>query len=137
MVQGIPELHARFERVVPAIEAAMRDEIAKQADSLVRQIRQLAPKGATGKLAASVNWTWGAAPEGARTLATTSNPKGGKNVILATIYAGGKSAYYAPFVEFGTTKMAAQPFFFPTYRANKKRIRGAMSRRIREVVRGL
>jgi HK97 gp10 family phage protein len=37
---------------------------------------------------------------------------------------------YARADEFGTQKMAAQPFFFPTYRLMKKRIIAAMKRRI-------
>jgi HK97 gp10 family phage protein len=43
----------------------------------------------------------------------------------------GRPYDYALANEFGTQKMAAQPFFWPTYRLLKKRIRAAMARRAR------
>lgn len=42
----------------------------------------------------------------------------------------GKPYDYARADEFGTQQMAAQPFFFPTYRLMKKRIISAMKRRV-------
>jgi len=50
---------------------------------------------------------------------------------LTTRPAAGRTPYdYARGDEFGTQKMAAQPFFFPTYRLRKKKIIAAMKRRI-------
>jgi HK97 gp10 family phage protein len=43
---------------------------------------------------------------------------------------GGKSYDYARAVEFGTEHVAAQPFFFPSYRLMKKKMRSAMKRKI-------
>jgi HK97 gp10 family phage protein len=41
-------------------------------------------------------------------------------------------AFYAWFQEFGTVKMNARPFFFPAYRANRKRIMANLSKAIRK-----
>ncbi|NJC06516.1 HK97 gp10 family phage protein [Sphingomonas kaistensis] len=43
--------------------------------------------------------------------------KGGGNVV-ASIRVGGRQAFHAPFVEFGTVKMAADPFLRPAFDAN-------------------
>lgn len=53
---------------------------------------------------------------------------GGALTVRTSI--SGKSFDYARADEFGTQKMAAQPFFFPTYRLMKKKIIAAMKRRI-------
>lgn len=63
----------------------------------------------------------------------------GKKDTVVRVVAGGpptlSSASGAPFdysraVEFGTVKMPAHPFFFPTYRLRKKKIIAAMKRKI-------
>ena len=48
--------------------------------------------------------------------------------MTITIYAGDDKAFYARFVEFGTVKMKAIPFFFPAYRTNKKRAKSRVRR---------
>lgn len=44
--------------------------------------------------------------------------------------AGIRDAYYASFVEFGTAKMAAQPFLRPAFDQNKERAVDAMKNRL-------
>lgn len=102
----------------------------------------------------SINWTWGDPPAGSITLARSSRrPSDGLKI---TVYAGNSEAFYARWVEFGTSPhnvasgggtragqrqlrgggglghpgAAAQPFFFPAYRANRRRVRSAISRGI-------
>ncbi|SEQ33108.1 phage protein, HK97 gp10 family [Faunimonas pinastri] len=41
---------------------------------------------------------------------------------------------YALAVEFGTEKMAAEPFFYPSYRANKKRFKSRVTRAMRKAI---
>jgi HK97 gp10 family phage protein len=48
--------------------------------------------------------------------------------LTATIYVGDDEAYYARWIEFGTQKMAAQPFFFVAYRALRKRSKSRIKR---------
>lgn len=45
-----------------------------------------------------------------------------------------KNAPYARFVEFGTVKMAARPYFWPTYRALRKRLKARVSRAVGKAV---
>lgn len=46
-----------------------------------------------------------------------------------------KKLFYASFIEFGTSRSNAQPFLFPAYRLNLKRIKGRYSRAINKSVR--
>lgn len=54
--------------------------------------------------------------------------------ITRRVSANGKTYDYARAMEFGTRDLAAQPFFFPTYRRHRTRIRSAVSRAIRKAV---
>jgi HK97 gp10 family phage protein len=68
-----------------------------------------------------------------------------KKAFVIKIKAGGQKTAgtgekpydYARANEFGTQKMAAQPFFFPPYRARKKEIRGATRKAIKKAVKGV
>lgn len=56
--------------------------------------------------------------------------------LSVTVSEGDRKAFYAPFVEFGTKDQPGQPHFFPSYRANRKRlarrIKAAQRRAIKE-----
>jgi HK97 gp10 family phage protein len=45
--------------------------------------------------------------------------EGDENNIIAEV---GTNVTYAPYVEYGSSKMAARPFLFPAYNNNKQRI---------------
>lgn len=110
-------------RLMPKVA---KDEIkvalAKGADEIVLMARALAPKD-SGDLARSIAWTWGEAPKGAMVLA-----RGEVGELTLTIFAGSDKAYYARWIEFGTQKMQAQPFFFVSYRALRKRTKSRITR---------
>jgi HK97 gp10 family phage protein len=80
-----------------------------------------------GDLRDSIGWTWGKAPKGALTIATITGA-GSASDLLLTIYAGNEKAYYARWVEFGTASSSAQPFFYVSYRALKKRTKSRITR---------
>ena len=48
--------------------------------------------------------------------------------LTAIVTAGDEKAYYSRFAEFGTVKTQAQPFFYPAWRASRKKIRSNISR---------
>ncbi len=107
----------------------------------------------------SINWTWGEAPKGSIVLGTI-RPSGNSKAddLKITIYAGDDEAFYARWVEFGTRSHGidakannpggmsrgqnnfgrhvdhpgakATPFFFPAYRASRKRVRARLSKAI-------
>lgn len=135
----------RLKRKLQAIPEVARTEIAKameeSAAEIVKFARGLAPVE-DGDLQRSIGWTWGDAPKGAIVLGSVRASKTGNMVI--TIYAGDDRAFYARWVEFGTKPhengglftgsehpgTAAQPFFYPAYRAVRRSVRGRVSRAV-------
>lgn len=148
MVQGISDLNKKVAALPRRIERAAKDAMEKGADELVAMMKRLVPQD-TGDLRDSIGWTWGNAPAGSRVIAQSdANERG----LRITVYAGSKKAYYAAWVEFGTAPHnvasgggnkshsgdvnghpgnRAQPFFFPSYRALRKRIQARIKRQTR------
>lgn len=138
MVKGIDRLHAKMARIKPRLEAALRVTLENEARQLVAQMKSVVPVD-EGDLRESINHTFGQAPKGSVTIGTVSDdPNSGLRI---TIYAGGEvgsaDAFYARFVEFGTRKMVARPFFFPVYRANKRRVRAAITRAVNKEIKAI
>ncbi|MGF7005800.1 HK97-gp10 family putative phage morphogenesis protein [Aminobacter sp. BE322] len=162
MVQGIAQLTRKLTVTMPAkVEAATRAAMEKGADELVAMMKRLAPvlkepdrRRRPGELRDSIGWTWGDAPKGAIVLAESKADSRGLKI---TVFAGNEKAYYARWVEFGvaqqqagqkvtdksgrtrksrrTTKGgAAQPFFFPSYRAMRKRIKSRITRAMKKAI---
>ena len=132
MVEGLDRLKRKMTVSIPRhVRAATRAAMEKSANEIVASARTFAPVD-TGDLRDSIGWTWGDAPKGALTLAS-SRPVGDGERI--TIYAGGGDAFYARFQEFGTQAMPASPFFFPAYRLNRKRAKGRITRAMKKAIR--
>jgi HK97 gp10 family phage protein len=103
-------------------------ELAVQSDRLMETMRSAVPYGPTGDLAKSIR--------------KESDRQG----LLMRIKAGGlltmrlhggderKPYDYARAVEFGTEKMNAHPFFFPSYRLMRKTMKAAMKRKITKTI---
>lgn len=132
-VEGLSAFQRKMALIPKSVTDEIRKELEKQAAELVQMMRRIAPRGETGALVASINWTWGDAPKGTMSVGTVAASEGSD--LRITIYAGGKvgaqDAFYARFQEFGTKNMPANPFFFPSYRAKRRAIRGALSRAIK------
>jgi HK97 gp10 family phage protein len=136
---------ARLQKKLKRIPEIAREEIAKAmeagANEMVALAKNLVPRD-SGELANSIGWTWGDAPKGAMVLGTVRASKTGNMVI--TIYAGDDQAFYARWVEFGTSGhengglfdgsqhpgTAAQPFFYPSWRAVRRRVKGRVTRAV-------
>lgn len=132
MVQGLDKFNRRW-RAIPVnarknVRAAMEDV----ATDIVEEMWSRAPYD-DGVLAGSIGWTWGEAPAGSLTIGKVGKSEYG--AMRITIYAGGGAAFYARFHEFGTLKMASRPFFYPVWRARKKRVKGRISRAISKSIR--
>jgi HK97 gp10 family phage protein len=153
MVKGISDLNKKVAQLPRRIEAAARAAMETGADELVDMMKRLVPVD-SGDLRNSIGWTWGNAPKGAKVISQSDPDARGLRI---TIYAGNEKAYYAAWVEFGvegqtagqkitnkagrtrtsrrTTKGGkAQPFFFPSYRALRKRIRDRIRRETRKAM---
>ncbi len=116
------------------------------------------PKPTPGLLRDSIGWTFGDPPKTRASGAFRPKAGGSKSDLVASVYAGNDEAFYARWVEFGTEPhslakgadlssgaksrripqssgaqhpgAAAHPFFYPTYRLMKKRIRSAVKRKL-------
>jgi HK97 gp10 family phage protein len=149
MVQGLADLNKKVAEIPKRIEKAARVAMEKGAQELVDMMKRLVPVD-TGQLRDSIGWTWGDAPAGAALIAQSSpDPRGLKITVYAKDYA-------AAWVEFGTAPhnvalgggnksfkgsanmhpgSRAQPFFFPSYRALRKRIQSRIKRDTRKAMR--
>lgn len=138
-MQGQAALKARFEAVPQKIRDALAKQLELEAAKVVADMKRLVPVD-TGALRDSINWTWGDAPAGSLSIGKVRGREFGK--ISITIYAGTRDkslgdadAFYARFQEFGTVKMTASPFFYPAWRANKTRVKSALSRAVKKAAR--
>lgn len=124
-VIGRDKLQKKLERLPAAAKTAIMEAMAKSADDIVRIAKSLAPVD-DGDLRKSIGWVWGnKAPRGSISL---GNVRQGS--LALTIFAGNDDAFYARWIEFGTQKMAAQPFFYVSYRARRKSAKSRISRAI-------
>lgn len=115
----------RFRKLTDQLKQEVFDaavaELNTQAEVLRQAIEDVAPRE-KGVLAHSVRKIPGDKITQVRVVA------GGQKTVRPSI---SSTPYdYARADEFGTVKMAARPFFFPTYRLMKKKIIAAMKRRI-------
>jgi HK97 gp10 family phage protein len=139
-VEGIDRLNRKLARLPAAVQRRIRQAMEQGADEIVAMMKSLVAKD-SGDLARSIGWTWGKAPKGALTVARVTQT-GTENTL--TIYAGNAEAFYARFVEFGTAAhtagglyagatipaIPASPFFYVSFRANRRRVKGRITRAI-------
>ncbi|ASY56488.1 HK97-gp10 family putative phage morphogenesis protein [Sinorhizobium sp. CCBAU 05631] len=139
MVEGLDSLKRKLTLAIPyrvrqRTRAAMEKgagEIVAMAKSLAPVLSEHDPRRKAGALRDSIGWTWGDAPKGSIVLAQSASVDGER----ITIYAGDSEAFYARWVEFGTQKMPAIPFFFPSYRTLRKRVKGRITREMKKAIR--
>ncbi|ABF71263.1 p011 [Rhizobium phage 16-3] len=128
MVKGVRELNKAVAAMPKRVENAARKAMEKGASELVEMMRRLVPVD-QGDLRNSIAWKWGNAPKGAVVLAESQEDSRGLKI---TVYA---TDYKARWIEFGTVKMGAQPFFFPSYRSLRKRIQSRIKREMKKAIR--
>lgn len=130
----------RFEtRLKKRITKYARRGLEKTAEEMVALMRDLVGKDEFDLLN-SIGWTWGKPPKGSVAFATSSE----QNSLRIVIFAGNESTVVtnkrgvqfqnALIQEFGTAEQPANPFFFPSYRALRKRGRGRVTREIRKAI---
>jgi HK97 gp10 family phage protein len=127
-VVGIPEMRRRVTSIPAMVVTYGQDAMEKGAQEIVDMMKRLVPVD-DGDLRDSIGWTWGDAPKGAVALLKSAPIRGNLRV---TIYAGNQRAFYAAWVEFGTQKKPAQPYFFPSYRALKTRTKRRLTTAVRK-----
>lgn len=155
MVQGLSRLASKLRQLPKSVRSEIRQALAEGADDMVATMKNLAPMSPRGShgwqpgmLKASIVATFG---DGSVPAYAAFQGRKGKRAVRSndpdlsvTISAGNESVRYAHLVEFGTKPhpqggmfkgtqhpgTPAQPFFFPGYRANKRKVKSRMSRAI-------
>lgn len=135
-ITNLDRLKRKLKQLPVVARELIRAEMAKAADEIVGMMKRLAPvlvapakDRRPGALRDSIGWTWGKAPKGSVVVATVAS---NSDDMTITIYAGNEEAYYARWVEFGTQKMRAQPYFYVSWRANKRRTVRRLGKAVRD-----
>lgn len=159
VVEGVAEFRRFMYTTLPqAVQNAAREALEQGADELVEAMRRLVPVD-KGNLRDSIGWAWDRAPAGA----VYSDGIGGSSTggMRIVIFAGstegtkrlqrrdsgtrtrdqGREGYFeaenARYQEFGTSNMAANPFFYPAYRALRRKVKSRITRSINKAIRSL
>lgn len=141
-LKGLPQLKAKLIKLKQETMHSVRPSMEAAAQEIVDMMKRLVPVQ-HGDLQDSIGWTWGEAPK--RSISMTHGIAGNK----ITIFAGNEVAYYARWVEFGTAPhinegrfqgtenpgTRPRPFFYPAYRALRKKSKLTIQKAIREGVR--
>ncbi|QWY83568.1 putative tail component protein [Rhizobium phage RHph_X2_26] len=159
-VIGLARLKKKFDRLPGEVRAEVRRAMEVVAQEIVDMAKSLVPVGdyaGGGALRESINWTWGKAPKGAMTLASVQGKETAGDLTI-TVYAGDSEAFYARWVEFGTSAHStapgallksnkrqggdrqhpgadARPFFFVSYRAKRRSAKARVSRAVTKAAR--
>lgn len=152
-VKGLSKLQKKLSKLPEVVKDRIAKAMEQGAEEIVNLAKSLVPVDEM-VLYDSIGWTWGDPPKGSITLGSVRRSRTSKEGLKITIYAGNSEAFYARWVEFGTsphnvaqgggTKSGqrqlrkggglghpgsrAQPFFFPAYRANRRRVRSRITR---------
>lgn len=126
--RGRDAVMRRMRKLVPDAEKEVAEAQLEAAQGLASAIENVAPLGETGDYRASIVGAKLSSRPAGRSLVGVGQTK---DPNATGIFAD----YIWRFLEFGTVKMAAQPHIFPTYRANKKRIRRKVAGAVNKAVR--
>ena len=139
MVQGLANFERRWTAVPKAVRKAMLDTLEQNAEELVAEMEREKPLPEI-----EVGWTWGKPPKGA--VAVAKSPATDRGLAI-TVWARAKSGagFNAAWFEFGTNErqhksgkstgaITAQPFFYPVYRARKRRVKSRLTRNVNKAI---
>ncbi|WP_174800987.1 HK97-gp10 family putative phage morphogenesis protein [Martelella limonii] len=128
---GISRLKRRLNAIPKEVRAAVDPSLLKSGNELARTVKQLAPED-SGDLKNSVAVT------GPKQQTPAYSQPGGSQIVAENTVAvtvGNEDVRYPHLLEYGSTKMPAQPFFWPSVRLLKKRIANRTKRAISKAVR--
>ena len=129
----LARLQKRLNAIPKAVRDAVQPALRASGEELVAAMKALAePSRKTGALIDSITFT-----TAGNTTPPYSEP-GGSRVVpenAVAVTAGNTKVRYVHFVEYGTSKMAAEPFFWPAYRLLKKKLSDRIKRSASKAVR--
>jgi HK97 gp10 family phage protein len=115
-VEGLEKLKARFAAIPKEMKVQVRAAIEKSADELVAFQKRLAPDDPRTP-----------APD----LKSSIRKRDGRHELSVEVFT---DDFKARWLEFGTVKMSARPFFFGPYRTLRRRIKSRISRAVKKAV---
>lgn len=127
------------------VKKEIKPAIEESAKATTEMAKRMVPVD-TGDLKDSIKYSFGGTTLGTgyASIRNKHNMLGGGTAELkgdpdltAYITAGDEKAYYARFVEFGTTKTPAQPFFYPVGRAMRRSNRNRISRAVTKAIKNM
>lgn len=143
-IDGLAQLQRKFKQMTPAVREAAKAAVIKGAEELAAMQRSLAPVD-DGGLRNSIHVTMPG-----ETTPPYSQPGGRRTAFPeeAIVTAGNTHVRYAHLVEFGTAPHVQggqfagtqhpgtrpQPFFWPSYRALRRRIQSRITRSINKAI---
>lgn len=135
MDDGLKSFQRRMAAVPEAARQAVKPALVREGNKIAATMRALAPddpKTAAPDLRSSIAVT------GPGLTTPPYSQPGGSMVVpenAVAITAGNTNVRYAHLQEHGTTRHAAQPFFWPGFRMNRKRAGAAIKRAIGKAIR--
>lgn len=141
MVQGLAQFERRWGAIPKAVRKAALDTLEQNADELVAEMDRVKPLAEI-----EVGWTWGKPPLGAVTVAkSAATGRGAAITVWARARQG--TGFSAAWFEFGTSErqhksgkstgqIVQQPFFYPIYRAKRRRVKSRLTRNINKAIKG-
>lgn len=130
-------MRRNFRRIPRAIKDELEEGLEQSAEELTGMQKRLVPVD-RGDLRDSVGWVRGVFRNAAGAIGRSMRGESDKDNFAVTVFS---TDFKAPFVEFGTAgsngkgATPARPFFFPAYRALKRRIKSRLSRRMGKGIR--
>lgn len=128
---GLSRIQQRMRAIPQAVKDALQKPLKQSGEDLRDMMISLAPED-TGALKESIEVTTAgnstppySQPGGATVVA--------ENAVMVTV--GGEYVRYPHLVEYGTTKTAAEPFFWPSYHLLRKKISSRLKRAAGKAVR--
>lgn len=146
-ILNLARLDRKLKRLPTVAKAEIKAGMEEAANEIVAMMQNLVPIGDSMALHDSIAWTWGKAPRGSLAIATVKSSMASD--LTLTIYAGDAEAFYARWVEFGIKAHVnggmfagskhpgtrAQPFFYVSWRANKKPTKARVRKAVRTAAR--
>lgn len=108
-VQGLESLMSKLENMGKTGVKIENEALQKAAEPILEDAKNSAPVR-TGRLRDGLK------------ISKVKNSKDGKYVLVGTDKKDKDAPFWATFIEFGTSKMPAQPFLRPAYERNKKQV---------------
>lgn len=139
-ILGLDRLKRKLRQFPDAVTKEIRQAMEQSAGEIVEMMKSLVAVE-SGELRDSIGWTWGDRPRYSQAVAAVKSRDG--NMVI-TIYAGNERVRYAHLVEFGSAPhinagkfagskhpgTAAQPYFFVSFRALRRRAKGRVTRAV-------